>query len=137
MPSTQIFDKTIGLLQKTLDLRLQNQQVIASNIANVDTPGYTPVRMEFEGKLQQAMKNTSRPSAQTHPAHFPVGAASVESVQPKIFKEVNRQTLGDRNGVNADREMISLAENEILYETTIQMLNKKLGLLKYVAQEGR
>lgn len=137
MPNTQIFNKTIDLLQKTLDLRLQNQQVIASNIANADTPGYAPVRMEFEGKLQQAMKNTAQQPAQTHPAHFPVGAGSVESVEPKIFREENKKTLGDRNGVNVDREMISLAENQILYETTIQMLNKKLGLLKYVAQDGR
>ena len=137
MPNVQLFDKTMGLLQKTLDLRLQKQQVIASNIANADTPGYSPARLEFEEKLQQAVNSTSKRPATTHAAHFPIGGGSVASVQPKLTRVSDKSNIGDRNGVNIDEEMIALAENQILYETTIQMLNKKFGLLKYIAQEGR
>lgn len=137
MPNVQIFDKTIALLQKTLDLRLQNQEVIAANIANADTPGYAPIRLEFEAKLQQAIHNTSQRPSTTHAAHFPIGGGSVDSVQPTLVRVPDKSNIGDRNGVNVDEEMIALSENQILYETTIQMLNKKFGLLKYVAQEGR
>ena len=137
MPNVQLFDKTIGLLQKTLDLRLQNQQTIASNIANADTPGYAPVRLEFEEKLQQAVNNTSKRPATTNVAHFPIGGGSVDSVQPKLVRVPDKSNIGDRNGVSVDQEMIALSENQILYETTIQMLNKKFGLLKYIVQEGR
>jgi flagellar basal-body rod protein FlgB len=137
MPNNQLFDKTIGLLQKTLDLRLQNQQVIASNIANSETPGYSPLRLEFEEKLQQAVKNTTQKAIPAHPKHFSIGTGSVSSVQPKVVQVLNKSTLGDRNGVNLDQEMVSLSQNQILYETTIQMLNKKLAILKYVSQEGR
>jgi flagellar basal-body rod protein FlgB len=137
MPPVQIFDKTIALLQKTLDLRLQNQQVITANIANADTPGFAPVRLEFETKLQQALHNTSQRPATTNAAHFPIGGGSIESVQPTIVRKADKSNVGDRNGVSVDEEMIALSENQILYETTIQMLNKKFGLLKYVALEGK
>lgn len=137
MSDIQIFDKTIGLLQKTLDLRLQNQQAIASNIANADTPGYSPVRLEFEKKLQQAVKTAGKAQEPTQPAHFPLNGGSVSSVQPKVIQARNTSSIGDRNGVNIDREMVSLSENQILYEATIQLLNKKLGFLKYVAEESR
>ena len=137
MPNNQLFDNTIGLLKKTLDLRLQNQQVIASNIANANTPGYSPLRLEFEGKLQQAVKNTTQKTTATHPNHFSIGTGSVASVQPKVVKAPNKSTIGDRNGVSVDKEMVSLSQNQILYEATIQMLNKKLAILKYVAQDGR
>jgi flagellar basal-body rod protein FlgB len=45
--------------------------------------------------------------------------------------------LGDKNSVDLDQEMIAQAENQILFETAAQMLNKKLGLLKYVIQSDR
>jgi flagellar basal-body rod protein FlgB len=137
MSDIQIFDKTIGLLQKTLDLRLQNQQTIASNIANVDTPGYSPVRLEFEEKLRQAVKAGGKAQEPTHPAHFPLTGGTVSSIQPEVVQVRNKSNLGDRNGVSIDREMVSLSENQILYEATIQLLNKKLGFLKYVAEESR
>ena len=137
MPNIQLFDKTIALLQRTLDLRLQSQQAIASNIANSDTPGYAPVRLEFETKLQQAIHNTSQRPSTTHPAHFPIGAGTVDSVQPTLVRVPDKSNIGDHNGVNVDQEMVALSENQILYETTIEMLNKKFGLLKYIAQEGR
>lgn len=137
MPNDQLFDKTIGLLQKTLDLRLQNQQVIASNIANSSTPGYSPRRLEFEEKLQQAVKNTTQKTTASHPNHFLIGTESVASVQPKVVELSNKSSLGDRNGVSLDQEMVALSQNQILYEATIQMLNKKLAILKYVTQEGR
>jgi flagellar basal-body rod protein FlgB len=137
MPNVQLFDKTIALLQKTLDLRMQNQQVIASNIANADTPGYAPARLEFEAKLQQAIHNTSQQASTTNAAHFPIGGGPVDSVQPTLVRVPDKTNVGDRNGVNVDEEMVALSENQILYETTIQMLNKKFGLLKYIAQDGR
>jgi flagellar basal-body rod protein FlgB len=132
------FDRTIGVLQKVLDFRLQKQQVIASNIANADTPGYTPARLEFEKELRQAVNAPSiKPSPASHAAHFPLATGDVASVQPRIVREPSVSVVGDRNGVNVDEEMVSLAENQIMYEAAVDMLNKKLGLLKYVSQGGR
>lgn len=137
MPDIKIFDKSMVLLQKVLDLRLQNQQVIASNIANADTPGYSPVRLEFEGELQKAAARPEDGPAKTHNAHFPINGGNIESVQAKLVRTPDKSGIGDGNSVSVDQEMVSLAENQLLYEAAAQILNKKLGLLKYVSQGGR
>ncbi len=137
MPKANLFDNSLTLLQKVLDLRLQNQQTIASNIANADTPGYAPARLEFEQKLQRAVNNKENKPTTTHPAHINIGGGGVESVQGTIIRTPDKTGIGDRNGVSVDQEMVALAENQLLYEATTQMLKKKLGLLKYVAQDGR
>ena len=49
----------------------------------------------------------------------------------------NNNGLGDQNGVDLDQEMVAQAENQIFYEAATQMLNKKLGLLKYIIQSDK
>ncbi len=138
MSEMGIFDRTVGLLGKVLDLRQQNQQVIASNIANADTPGYSPAQMSFEGDLQKALESQGSRIAVTNPAHFPLaGTGGVENVQGRVIRTPDRTGVGDRNGVQRDQELLALAENQLLYEAATQMLSKKLGLLKYVASDGR
>ncbi len=137
MSNLGIFDRTVSLLEKTLDLRQQKQDVIASNIANSDTPGYTPARLEFEERLKQALKTSAETSSSAHAGHFPLGNNGLEAVQGKVVRTPAKSAVGDRNGVDLEQEMIELAENQILYETATQLISKKLGLLKYVAQDGK
>jgi flagellar basal-body rod protein FlgB len=136
MSTLGIFDKTGQLLQKVMDLRQQNQDVIASNIANAQTPGYAPARLQFEDALAGAVGRDGQGMATTHPQHLPVGGG-LNQVQGKVMRTPDRSGLGDGNNVNLDQEMIGLAENQILFEAAAQMLNKKMGLLKYAAQDGR
>ncbi len=137
MPFIQQFDPTLRMLQKVLDLRSENQQVISSNIANADTPGYAPATMEFEQQLHDAMFGGSLKPVVTRAGHIPVTPSDVSQVQGTITRKPDTTGIGDENGVSVDREMIRLAENEILYEAAVTMLNKKLAALKYVAGDGR
>lgn len=118
MSTLKVFDRTIGLLEKVLDLRVKNQGIISSNIANAETPGYTPARLDFSASLKSAL-------------------SSREDGRIKLVRTENPVAVGDKNGVKLDEEMVAMAENQILYEAATQMINKKLGLLKYVAQDGR
>ncbi|TYP00216.1 flagellar basal-body rod protein FlgB [Geothermobacter ehrlichii] len=127
MPGPLLFDKSFATLQKVLELRQKRQQVIASNIANAETPGYHPRRLEFESELQSAL-TTKGGIKRTRPRHLGSGG-DVSSVTGRVRTEMD--------AVNVDQEMVTLAENQILYEAAVQMLNKKIGLLKYVAQDGR
>ena len=54
------FDPTMGVLNTALNLRLANQNVISSNIANADTPGYKAKKIEFEGALREALSTSNR-----------------------------------------------------------------------------
>jgi flagellar basal-body rod protein FlgB len=137
MTEIAMFGRTVGLLKKVLDLRVQNQQVIAANIANADTPGYAPARLEFEKDLQRALGSQGSSGRTGHPNHLPPSGEGVDKVEGRVIRSPDASGIGDRNGVEVDQEMIALAENQIMYEAATQMLSKKLGLLKYVIQDGR
>ncbi len=133
----QLFDKNIQLLEKVLDLRSQRQMHITSNIANSQTPGYSPVRMHFQDNLNEALEDLGMTMKTTHPNHMPsAGEGALDKVEPDIFEEPDKTGIGDKNGVNIDQEMMLMAENRIRYEASVQMLKKKMGFLKYVIQKG-
>ena len=126
------FDANMRLLSKSLDLRAENQKVIGSNIANAETPGYAPARFSFEEELSSAIKGTATPLATTHPGHIPLGPHSVGSVSGMLIREPDQTGIGDENGVSVEEEMLALTENELLYETSAQLLKKKMTLMKFV-----
>lgn len=137
MSKLGIFDDTSRMLHKVLDLRQQNQQVIAGNIANAHTPGYSAARLEFQKELAGAVGRQDSPMAATHAKHFPLAGGNLDQVSGRVLRTPDRSGIGDANNVSVDQEMLSMAENQLLYEAAVQMLNKKLGLLKYAAQDGR
>ncbi len=136
MNKISLFDANVHLLKKTLDLRSAKQQIIASNIANADTPGYAPARFEFEQELQQAIQSTGS-SQNTHPGHIAIGGSNLASVTGTTTREPDSRGIGDQNGVSIDQEMMDLAENQLMYETAAQLLKKKLSQLSYVIQGGQ
>jgi len=139
MKNNSISDQSIALLQKVLDLRASNEKVIASNIANSETPGYAPSRLAFEDELRQAVGNNKESVVlkTTNNRHIAIGGQNIEGVQGRIFKEEDTTGIGDQNGVDLDHEMLALAKNELLYETAAQLLKKKLTLRKYIIQGGQ
>jgi len=131
-------DRQMQLLSKVLDLRAEKAQVISSNIANAETPGYSPSVFDFEKDLSNAIKKTSGIDlATSHSGHISLGTAGFNSVVGKISAVPSQAAIGDENGVSVEQEMIALSENEILYETSTQLLNKKLSLLKHVISGGQ
>jgi flagellar basal-body rod protein FlgB len=137
MPFIQQFDTTMNLLQKVLDLRARNQQVISSNIANAETPGYSAASFKFEDQLKSAMLGGNLSPVATNKNHIGVTPANIEQIQGEIVRHKDKTGIGDQNSVSVDQEMVKLSENEILYEAAIAMLNKKLSILKYAANDGR
>jgi flagellar basal-body rod protein FlgB len=133
----RVFDRTIFLLGKVLDLRSVRHQVLATNIANADTPGYKGVDLFFEEELQKAVKSPREIGlANTHAMHFP-RALSLGSVRGRIESTETISMRNDDNSVNMEQEMVKLAENSLLYEAAIHMLTKKLRGLREAIQEGR
>ncbi len=137
MANFNLIDSTTRVLQKSLDLREQRQQVIAGNVANAETPGYAGRTFEFEKKLQAVLKQPSQSIPVTNPKHFPLGGKSLSQLQGEVVRHPDRSGFGDGNTVVVEDEMVALAENEILYETSAKLAKRKLQLLKYVANDGR
>ena len=136
MPGIQQFDTTMRLLNKVLDLRSKNQEIIGANIANAETPGYAAQTFTFEDQLHSAMTDSGLHSVTTQPNHIPLTPNSLEQVNGTVAATRDKAGIGDQNTVSVDQEMIKLSENEILYEAAVTMLNKKMALLKYAANGG-
>ena len=137
MANIRIADRTMSVLQKSLDLRAQNQQVIAGNIANAETPGYSARKLKFEDSLRNAISTPEMTGQKTNAKHFPIGSRGISTVQGTITKDVNNSPFGDGNSVSIDDEMFALAENQLLYEAGSQILKKKFSMLKFAVSDGR
>jgi len=131
-----IFNSTVGLLGKSIDLRAKNQNLISSNVANAETPNFVPKTLAFEQELQGAMK--SRQSAQhastRNPRHIPVRNAgansSIQAVTGTVIETPTKTPGKDGNAVELEDEMSKLAENQIMFNASVQMLNKEFDRLR-------
>lgn len=139
-----IFNTTIDLLGKSIDLRAKNQNLIASNIANAETPNFVPKTLEFEQELQGALKNQQpgqHSSATPHVRHIPIhGAGSgsaLQSVSGKVIETPAKTPGKDGNAVELEDEMGKMAENQVLFNASVQMLNKKFEGLRTAIREGK
>ncbi len=137
MANIRIADRTIDILQKSLDLRAQKQQVIASNIANAETPGYKAQKLSFEDNLRQAIKRPEMAGKSNNSKHFPISGGSISAVHATISQELGLSQFGDGNTVSVDDEMLDLAENQLLFEASSQIIKKKFSMLKFAAGDGR
>ena len=134
----RIDDATIKALSASIKMREMRQEVITSNIANADTPGYKSKRLGFEEALARALDVDGEQSLNTSDdGHYDVGSGGFANLQPEIYEDPNGVVSADGNTVDRDHEMSQMAKNKILYDASVQLLNKKLGLMKYAINSDR
>ncbi|MGI4797998.1 MAG: flagellar basal body rod protein FlgB [Janthinobacterium lividum] len=109
---------------QALSLRSERQRLIASNIANADTPGYQARDFKFSDALNAATGNTS-PAATvvtTAAGHIPTTAFAASTGANLLYASPS-QTNMDSNTVDMDRERATFADNSIRYEATLRFIN--------------
>lgn len=133
--SKGIFDPTIGALNTSLNVRQLEQNVLSANIANADTPNYKAKRVEFESALREALGvgEDLRPAG-THAKH--IVPSETDPIFPEVYEDPNGIESIDGNTVDRAAEMAKLAENQILYNSSVEMLKRKLGMLRYAVSDG-
>src|SRR5690606_33541565 len=110
-------------LNTSLNLRLLNQNVISSNIANANTPGYKAKAVEFETTFRNAIAaNQDLVVSATSPNHMQ--PQETDPVYPEIYDIDNGVESLDGNTVNRSEEMAKMAENQILYDASVELLRK-------------
>ncbi|MBC7658787.1 MAG: flagellar basal body rod protein FlgB [Chitinophagaceae bacterium] len=121
-----------------LDQRLERQHVINSNVANAETPGYRAIGYDFEEQLQALSPDEENlPMKASDPRHYINGMAEADgTIQPEVYVRPTESVGQDGNTVDVDQEMAAMAENQILYKATVELINKKLGTLKYAIANG-
>lgn len=114
---------TLDFQAQALTLRSERQRLLASNIANADTPGYVSRDMNFSQALQRATGAlpASRTLAATQPGH--IGTGTGAGAGADLVYATQSQTNLDRNTVDMDRERASFADNALRYEATLRFIN--------------
>jgi len=119
-------DKMLGSLPGNLALFSQRSDVLASNIANADTPGYKARDIDFRSVLAKAGGDTLSPVT-TNPAHLSLDGAGPGDAQ--TLYRVPLQPALDGNTVDAHVEQSEYAQNAVRYQSTLTFLNGRFKTL--------
>lgn len=107
-------------LESYLDLTSQRHTLIASNLANIDTPGFRTRDIRFEDELQNALLGIS-----------PEGA------EPQSYEVSGLIERPDGNNVSLDRESMLLAQTQLQFKVGIELLRTEFRQLSTAIHEGR
>ncbi|MBU1170071.1 MAG: flagellar basal body rod protein FlgB [Proteobacteria bacterium] len=131
MTKSYLIDDTMRLLGKSLNVTTRRHSLIAGNIANIDTVGYTPKDLDFQKTLEAEMARQPEKLTRTDMRHYAFGAES--SLNQTL---VEAEDPFHPDPVNIDTEMSHLVENNIQYRTSVEMLKRKMSILKHAISEG-
>ncbi len=127
MINSNVFDY-VNVLSKAADAAWTRNDVIANNIANVDTPGYKRQDVNFEAQLRQALGNSRYETVDSKVSHL----TSTE-LNARIYTDsANFSYRLDGNNVDIDTEEVELAANQIKYNGLIDSINQEFANLKLV-----
>jgi flagellar basal-body rod protein FlgB len=146
----KIFDSTLNQLERSLDVRLVRQNVLAGNLANADTPNFRPKDVDFTAAMAAVSAHSDvgapAPMSLTAPQHMDIGGVAIGSASPQdgsispkdlpVVEIKSGNASLDGNTVDLDRTMVSMAENALQYGAAARAAGRKLSILKYVASDG-
>ncbi len=135
--------KAYGLVYSALDYRSLRQDLIASNMANVDTPFYRPKDVHFEDmlaeKASQVFDNKSKSKtlklAQILPQHLPGG--QLDPLTGSLFFRDGHLARNDGNSVDLDVETSEMGKNSVMYQALTSALKKHKGIFAYALESGK
>ena len=122
------FDKAFGVHQYTLSVRAKRAEVLSSNIANADTPGFKARDINFSQALQDAQSQQGFGLSTTSEKHF---ALQMDAPGSTHYRNPLQPDTGDGNTVDVLQERSEFLRNSLEYQASLEFMNGKIsGLLK-------
>jgi flagellar basal-body rod protein FlgB len=109
-----MLDRVTGQLERYMDLLAARQKLVASNVANADTPGYRTLDVDFPSALSDAS-----------------GAA------PRAIEVQGLRVNNDGNNVSLDREARLLAENSLRFQIASSLMRAQIQVVRSAIEEGK
>jgi flagellar basal-body rod protein FlgB len=109
-----MLDRLAGQIEHYMDLLSTRQKLVASNIANADTPGYHTQDIDFQSEFRNAVGGT-----------------------PQVVDVAGLQTKNDGNNVSLDRESRLLSENALRFNVASNLLRQQIQSLRSAIKEGQ
>jgi len=138
--TNSLFEGRINIMGGALGLRLARHDISSTNLANMDTPGFRAKHLRFEEVLARYLTSDPKEleARQTDERHIPTKnprrafdiASKAVKMSPYGWDEYDDDVL------DIDKEMTLLTKNQIIYNTTVQMLAKSFEGLKYAISGG-
>lgn len=107
---------TVGLLESGIKAEELRQRTIASNIANIETPGYRRLDVRFEELLAKAMKSQR--------------ATALDELEPELFQPETTLVKSNGNDVNIEMEIGEMLKNSIRQTAFVRLLRKKFAQME-------
>ncbi len=107
------------LVEKALNIRSFYHKVLASNVANVETPNYKEKDVDFNAALRERMTK------------------GTEDIKVTEKTEYNGLNSSDGNTVNMEDQIMKITENSLYFNSLARVISKKFALMKYIIREGR
>lgn len=134
-------DDYLRFQESALSLRAKRQELLASNIANADTPNYKARDIDFASALQGALARSGQSAnalATSNAAHIPQGTpdgSTLPDGTPVLYRGVV-QGSADNNTVDMDVERNQYTDNAVRYEAGISMINQQIRAMLAAVQGG-
>lgn len=125
------FDQAFGVHQYTIGVRNVRSEVLASNIANSDTPGYKARDLDFQSALSQAMNkvNTTNGTSLSRTNERHISDSSTISVGDTLYRVPLQPDTGDGNTVDVQTERSEFLQNALRYQASLEFLNQRITQL--------
>jgi len=123
------FDSLFGVHAAALNFQRQRMEVLASNMANADTPGYQAKDLDFNKVLQQLASQSTAPvsSGTTNPAHIPLdGGVDENTMKGATVYRVATQPSADGNTVDTQTEQAAYADAALHYQSSLSFIDFRL-----------
>ncbi|HCG05773.1 MAG TPA: flagellar basal body rod protein FlgB [Desulfovibrio sp.] len=132
-----LYEPHVNLVGKVMNMQLQRQNVVMSNIANVRTPGYKPRELEFEKQLQAALNLDAKGRmTRTEDNHMPA-VFDPEGFNADWDKAAKPRIVHGEDRVNLDKEMAKMAKNSMHYTALSTIIRGNFEGVKTIIQEGQ
>jgi flagellar basal-body rod protein FlgB len=141
---SMIDDATIDSLSRFLDVDVARYQLIGSNMANIDTPGFRTRDLDFRAELKRARMEARTPMRQEEQEESGWGDFSYASYAPvsyTAYAPVVRRVRGllerpDGNNVSVERESLLVAETQMNYNLGVQLLKDEFHTIAQAINSG-
>ena len=117
--------------RRALDFHLSRHNVLASNLANSETPGFKPLELLRDTDKQQMSAQPLTVSNEGHIATAPLNAETYITREDETA-----QPGANGNAVSLEHEMSKLAANDIRFEGAVKIVQQQLAMLRYAANDG-
>jgi flagellar basal-body rod protein FlgB len=127
-------DPTLNAMEAYMSRLTRRQEIVFSNVANIDTPGYKTKDIPFYVTMQELLSDSMQPRT-TRPERS--GEWIPIPSQSQVFEVQGLDSRNDQNNVNIDQEMLKLSETAFGYSLIAQLVRAKFQTLGLSINEGK